>query len=317
MFKQILVTGGAGFIGSHLIDFLINRTEAKIIVLDNLYRGSLEWLEAYIAKGRVQFFNDDINNVELLIKSMHGCDLVFHLAALSNVMGSNHNLEYSFKTNVVGTYNVLRTALAEGVKRIIFTSSREIYGQPDIIPVIESSPMHAKNAYGASKIAGEQYCVVFRDNFGLDVRILRLANVYGPRDTDRVIPLFCQLLQRRQPLIIYGGHQVIDFVWIGNVVDALWRTANVGEWPGPINVGSGKGIIVLKLAEMLRDEFNLNHTKFDIRSARSIEVSKFIADITRMNNYLSLVPDRLVLEHLPETVDFYKKSNGVRKVNYV
>ena len=112
---------------------------------------------------------------------------VFHLAAQSNVMGAIENIDYSFETNVVGTYNVLKAAHAARAKRVLFASSREVYGEAQYVPVDEAHPIASKNTYGASKVAGETYCQVFATNFGLETIILRLANVYGSRDFGRVI----------------------------------------------------------------------------------------------------------------------------------
>src|SRR5207248_10684264 len=121
----------------------------------------------------------------------------------------------TFSTNVVGTFNVLSSAARLGVRRVVFASSREVYGEPISLPVDEEAPLLAINSYGASKAAGEAYCRAFRREFGLQTTVLRLANVYGPRDVGRVIPLWLQHASARQDLLVYGGRQVIDFVWIG------------------------------------------------------------------------------------------------------
>src|SRR5262249_25559920 len=146
------------------------------------------------------------------------------LAAQSNVMGAVYDADYAFSSNVTGTYNVLQAAKSAGVKRVLFTSSREVYGDPEQLPVQETSALRPKNGYGASNAAGEIYCHTAA-NEGLETSILRLANVYGTRDRDRVIPLFSQAAASGAPLTLYGGEQVLDFVWIDTVVDALIKAA--------------------------------------------------------------------------------------------
>ena len=133
------------------------------------------------------------------------------------------------------------------MRRLVFSSSREVYGEPESIPVRESAPLTAKNPYGASKIAGEAYCQVWESTTGLECQILRFANVYGPRDRDRVIPIWLERASRGEPLELYGGEQVIDFVWVGKAVEALLAAAGI-EPTGPINVGSGMGSTLPYLA---------------------------------------------------------------------
>ena len=127
---------------------------------------------------------------------MRGADVVFHLAAQSNVMGAVDDPDYSVTTNVIGTYNVLRAAAEAGVRRVVFTSSREVYGDPAVLPVDETRPLLAKNAYGASKVSGEAYCRTFAGTRGLEVEVVRLTNVYGPGDSGRVIPLWIKRCSR-------------------------------------------------------------------------------------------------------------------------
>ena len=153
---QILVTGGAGFIGSHLVARLVRNPSNSIIVLDNLHRGRIAALSEVWDK--IAFVEGDVRNRDLLANVMQGCDLVYHLAAQSNVIGAVQDLDYSFSSNVTGTFNVLQAARQAGVRRLVFTSSREVYGDPRQLPVPESDPLHPKNAYGASKVTGEMYC---------------------------------------------------------------------------------------------------------------------------------------------------------------
>jgi nucleoside-diphosphate-sugar epimerase len=229
---------------------------------------------------------------------MLGVDVVFHLAAQSNVLGAEYDREYAVSTNVLGTISVLRTALEAGVRRVVFSSSREVYGDPDILPVPETAPVRPKNGYGASKAAGEAYCNAFQQA-GLEIAVLRLANVYGPRDSDRVIPIFLRNSEREEPLVIYGGSQVVDFVWIADAVESLVRAATVPRVTEPINVGSGSGISVLDLARTILD-ITGSHSDLHMFPARSVETCGFVADTRRMQTQLGLGSSNGVAHHLAE-----------------
>jgi UDP-glucose 4-epimerase len=147
--KRILITGGAGFIGSHLIDRLALDKSKRLVLIDNLRRGRLINLEP--TGGRFEFIRGDICDRNLLERAMQGVDLVYHLAAQSNVLGAVMDLDYSFRANVIGTFEVLRAAANAGVRRLVFTSSREVYGEPTSLPVVETAPILPKNAYGRAK----------------------------------------------------------------------------------------------------------------------------------------------------------------------
>jgi UDP-glucose 4-epimerase len=226
-----------------------------------------------------------------------GVQRIYHLAAQSNVLGAVSDIEYSFSTNVVGTFNVLVAARDADVERVIFTSSREAYGEVERIPVAEDRPLIPKNAYGASKVAGEAYCRAFANAYGLDISILRLANAYGPGDQDRVIPIWLERARLGQDLELYGGDQLLDLVPIPLVVEALCRAAETSLHGAPVNVGSGTGTSLKALAERVR---TLPGVAIGSRilPARSAEVTRFVADVTRMRELLGLEPPSDPLEPL-------------------
>ncbi len=296
--SKVLVTGGAGFIGAHLVDRLVERGD-QVVVVDNMRRGHKEKLENYVRQGGVRLVEEDIRRFDTLAGAVRGCETVYHLAAQSNVMGAVSDPDFSITTNVIGTFNVLRSAAEAGVRRVVFTSSREVYGDPRSLPVAEDAPLLAKNPYGASKVAGEAYCRAFSSTHGLAVRIVRLANVYGPGDSDRVIPLWLSAAQDGRDLEVYGGEQVIDFLWVGTAVEALLFAAEAGL-PGPVNIGSGMGTRILDLAERVLRATG-SKSKITRTPARGLEVAKFVADIRVMRS-LGLSPDADPLEHLAELV---------------
>jgi UDP-glucose 4-epimerase len=303
--QRILVTGGAGFIGSHLVDFLVSQDTAAVVVIDNLKRGRMSNLAQ--SMDRIEFINGDIRDRELMRRASRGADLVFHLAAQSNVLGAVEDLDYSFSSNVAGTLEVLRAAKEAGVGRVVFTSSREVYGEVRSLPVSESAPVAPKNAYGASKAAAEMYCRIF-SNERLVVPIVRLANVYGPRDFDRVIPIFLHQALQNRPLTIYGGKQIVDFIWIDTVIQALIRAAEPGEWPGPVNVGSGRGTTILDLAERIVSAVG-SSSELRVEPQRDVEVSKFIASTEQMRQRLGLVGPPDPLAGLPGLIESMRQAH--------
>lgn len=302
---KTLITGGAGFIGSHLVNALVAR-DYKVCVLDNLSRGRKEFIKPFLSNGQVEFINGDVRNKKIVHKAMEGVKVVFHLAAQSSVLGAVSNIEYSFSTNVTGTFNVLRSARDAGVRRVVFTSSREVYGEAHQLPVDETHPLRAKNAYGASKIAGEAYCNVFRERL-LEVPILRLTNVYGTRDRDRVIPIFIRQALQGQPLTLFGGEQVIDFIWIGQVVQALLGAGFWADWPveEPVNVGSGVGTSIRDLAEKIL-QLTQAQVKINVVAPRAPEVVHFVADNRRMRALTRLSNSTNPLTNLPEVIDYWR-----------
>jgi UDP-glucose 4-epimerase len=302
-YGKVLVTGGAGFIGSHLVERLLREGTDQVVVVDNLYRnrGRLENLQSFISHPRLEFHEADIRDPDALGHAMQDVGVVYHLAAQSNVMGSVSDVDYCFSTNVVGTYNVLRAASRHGVRRVIFSSSREVYGEPIGLPVDEGDPLLPVNSYGASKLAGEAYCRAFRHVFGLQTIVLRFANVYGPRDTGRVIPLWIEQAAAGETLPVYGGKQLIDFVWIDDSVEALIRAAQIDGALPPINIASGTGTKILDLARRIA-RLTGGHGQLKVLPARPVEVTRFVANVDRMREILGMEPPLDPLSHLSSLV---------------
>jgi UDP-glucose 4-epimerase len=317
---SIVVTGGAGFIGRHLVARLwaargaFGAGDEPVVVIDNLRRGSRQALAPLEDAGAVRFIEGDVRDAALLREALRGAEYVFHLAAQSNVIGSEADPDYAFSTNVTGTYNVLQAALHHGVRRLVFASSREVYGQPARLPVPETAPLAPKNAYGASKAAGEMACRAATRG-GLELVALRLANVYGSGDSGRVIPLWLSRAVRGEDLLIYGGGQLLDFLWVGDAVSALLRAALVprvifasaGLLPAEsdeagffvaLNAGTGRGTAIRALADRVRDVLG-SDVGVQVLPARSAEVEQFVAETALMRATLGLRPDA-PLAHLPE-----------------
>jgi UDP-glucose 4-epimerase len=298
---RAIVTGAAGFIGGHLVDRLVASGQ-DVVAIDNLKRASRERLQPHIRAGAVDFVEGDVRDFETLTAKIQRGDVVYHLAAQSNVMGALDDPEYSFTTNAYGTFNILRAAVEAKAARVVFSSSREVYGEPQYTPVDEEHPLAAKNPYGASKLAGEAYCRTFSHCHNLDVAILRLANVYGAGDSGRVIPLWLGNAIAGRDLRVFGGSQVLDFVWIDLVVDALTHAGAHGL-AQPTNIGSGSGTSVLELGRRILEVTGSKSSLVRV-SSRSAEVTRFVADTARMRA-LGLQPDADPLAHLPELAAEY------------
>ena len=296
--RRILVTGGAGFIGSHLVRRLVLNGHKSITVLDNMSRGQAANLaDVWDAVG---FLRVDIRCRHAVDRLVKNTDLIFHLAAQANVIGAVEDVDYSSSTNIAGTAVVLQAARAAGVRRVVFTSSREVYGEPADLPVPETAPLCPKNAYGMSKVAGEMCCRMYTGD-GLETVIVRLANVYGSGDHGRVIPLFVENALKGRPLTLYGGNQILDFVPVDHVVDALLKAGFEQHIASPVNIGSGRGTSIGELAERIL-ELTDSRSKVSRKPSRNLDVVRFVADTTKARTLLGLEHPNDPLCRLPELI---------------
>jgi UDP-glucose 4-epimerase len=291
---RVLVTGGAGFIGSHLVNALLV-TGDDVTVLDNLHRGARTQVPA-----AARFIDGDIRDHATVEAAVAGAEVVFHLAAQSNVMGAISDRGYSFTTNVAGTFALLDAAAKSGVRRFVFASSREVYGEPASLPVPESAQLLARNPYGASKVAGEAYCRAWAQPGGMHCNILRFANVYGPGDRDRVIPLWLERARKGEDLEVYGGDQLLDFVPVSAAVQALLK-AGSDDLDGPANIASGKGTTLIALSDRILALVG-GPSRLVRQPARTAEVVRFVADVGRMRSLLGIEPPDDPLAALSELV---------------
>jgi UDP-glucose 4-epimerase len=246
-----VVTGGAGFIGSHVVDRLVD-DGYRVTVIDDLSSGRRENLasgvELVIADVTSEAAADAIRRA--------GPDLIVHAAAQISVSLSTRDPLLDARINVIGTVNVLEAARAAGASRVVFFSSGGmVYGQPDVLPVGETQPVAPENPYGTSKVAGEEYLAMYRRTFGLESTTLRLANVYGPRQDPHgeagVVAIFTRAMLADAPVTIFGdGNDERDYVYVSDVVDAVIAAAAPGG-PYRCNIGSGVGTNVNELTARL------------------------------------------------------------------
>jgi UDP-glucose 4-epimerase len=288
---RTLVTGGAGFIGSHVVDALVERGD-EVTVLDDLSTGRRENLDRALANG-AEFVDGDIRDAATVAGLCERArpEAIFHLAAQIDVRKSVADPAFDARVNVEGTVNVLRAAQTSGVRRVINTSSGgAIYGEAQTIPAPEDHPVAPEAPYGLSKFCAENYCELFTRLHGLSTVSLRYGNVYGPRQDPLgeagVIAIFCGKLLASERATIFGdGRQTRDYVYVGDVVAANLRAAE-SDARGPFNIGLGVEVSVLDLAEALRphaaDGFDPEHAP-----ERPGEVQRIALDTSRARDELA------------------------------
>jgi len=253
--RTALVTGGAGFIGSHLVDRLLAENW-RVRILDNLSTGCAERLDG--VRGTVEFLRGDIRDLALMRLAARGIEVLFHLAALPSVARSVEDPWRCNEVNVVGTLNALLAARSAGVRRFVFASSSSVYGESPALPKSEETPPNPLSPYAVSKLAGEQYCRVFYHLFGLETVCLRFFNVFGPRQDPTspyaaVIPQFLQAARNGSSPLIHGdGRQSRDFTYAANVVEGLYLAATHPNAPGGIfNIACGSACSIRDLLERI------------------------------------------------------------------
>lgn len=252
--KRVAITGGAGFIGSHLADELA--TSNSVIIIDDLSTGKKENIARLIEKDNVTFTQGSILDLSLLQKLFQGVDYVFHLAALARVPRSIEDPLITNEVNIKGTLSVLLAARDNRVRKVIYASSSSIYGDSPTLPQREDMSPSPQSPYALTKLAGEYYCNIFRQIYGLSTVCLRYFNVYGSRQDLQsqyatVIPAFIGRISQNLPPIIFGdGEQSRDFTFIEDVVQASILAAETNA-AGAYNIGGGKSITINRLAEII------------------------------------------------------------------
>ncbi|MEM2129452.1 MAG: NAD-dependent epimerase/dehydratase family protein [Candidatus Bathyarchaeia archaeon] len=255
--EKVLVTGGAGFIGSCLVKELIN-SGYFVVVLDNFCSGSIENLRRFPNKGLLEVVKGDIRDKNIVERVLKGVDAVVHLAALIDVKESVRNPLETHDVNVNGTLNVLESSVRADVKKFVFASSTAVYGDTNKLPLKEYYPIRPISPYAASKAAAESYCLVFNRCYGIKTVILRFFNVYGPGQKNSVysgvITKFLENALNDKPLIIYGdGKQTRDFIYVDDVIKAtILALEKNGLEGGIFNVCSGKPTSVNELVEIIK-----------------------------------------------------------------
>lgn len=309
---KVLVTGGAGFIGSNLADELI-KNGAKVTILDNFITGFRENLEEIT--GNFEFIEGDINDNLKLRQAVEKAEIVFHQAALPSVPRSIENPLETHQACVNGTFNVLLKSKEAGVKRVIYAASSSAYGNQKILPKEESMLPDPLSPYAAAKLMGEYYCQVFNEVYNLETLCLRYFNVFGPRQNPSsqysgVISRFVDALMANKTPVIYGdGETSRDFTYIDNVVDANIKASQTLTGIGKvINVANGDRVTLNELLETLKKITDQSDAGADYQPERSGDVKHSQANNQRAINYLGYEKKIGLEEGLQNTIRWWKQS---------
>jgi UDP-glucose 4-epimerase len=307
---KTLVTGGAGFIGSHLVERLL-KDGHDVIVLDNLSTGRAQNLSSFSQNSRLTFRTIDIIDHEAIKSSFQGIDWVFHLAALADIVPSMNNpLEYH-RANVDGTVSVVEAARQAGVKRFVYTASSSCYGLPDVFPTPETAEMRPQYPYALTKMLGEQIAMHWSHVYDLPVSSLRLFNVYGPRSRTSgtygaVFGVFLAQKLAKKPFTIVGdGEQTRDFTFVSDVVEAFLAAARSNVSGEIFNVGSGNTYKVNRLVELLGSNEVVHIPK------RPGEPACTFADTSKIRqvlNWKPLVSFERGVEIILENIDYWREA---------
>ena len=309
---KVLVTGGAGFIGSNLADELIKQG-AKVVILDNLVTGFRENLEEI--NGDFEFIEGDLNDDDAMKKAVQGVEIIFHEAALPSVPRSVENPAETHQACVNGTFNLLLKAKDAGVKRVIYAASSSTYGETLVLPKVETMRPEPLSPYAGAKLMGEYYCQIFSRVYGLEAIALRYFNVFGPRQNPSsmysgVISRFVDALMGDKTPIIYGdGETSRDFTYIANVVDANIKAAQTSKGIGEaMNCANGERISLNDLLEVLKKITGKQNVNAMYEPERVGDVKHSQADNSRAVECFGYEKLVGLEEGLIRTIDWWKNS---------
>jgi UDP-glucose 4-epimerase len=310
-FKSALVTGGAGFIGSHLVGALIS-AGCRVAVLDNLSSGNYANLKHL--SGKFSFFQDDIRDQKALTAAAQDCEVIFHLAAVVSVPQTIENPIESAEINELGSLSVFEAARKKRMQRVVFSSSCAVYGDDPRLPKRENMEPNPQSPYAVQKLAAEYYARMFYDLHGLETTVLRYFNVYGPRQDPSspysgVISIFMTKALLNEPAVIYGdGNQSRDFIYVQDVVRANLLAATTGDIGGQvINIGSGQSVRINDLWHAVCASSGRN-LKPEYASKRPGDIVASLADIGRAEEILDFECEMPFKKGLEATFEWYRKN---------
>jgi UDP-glucose 4-epimerase len=304
-----LVTGGAGFIGSHIAHRLVEAGH-EVVVLDNLFSGSRDNLAAI--EDRVRFVEGDVRNLATVEQCAAGCEVIFHEAAIVSVPLSVERPQESHDVNIQGTLNVLQAARTARTRRVVFASSAAIYGEEPTLPKVETMRPEPMSPYGVEKIAGEHYLATWSKLFAVETVALRYFNVFGPRQDPRspysgVISIFVDRILSGRPVTFYGdGLQCRDFVYVDNVVDANMLAATRDGVSGRVyNVACGKRTTLVELASLIERAAGRSVER-TFAEPRAGDIKESVADVRRAQAELGYTPVVDVEDGLKRLVQYVR-----------
>jgi nucleoside-diphosphate-sugar epimerase len=311
-FCRVLVAGGAGFIGSHIADRLIDQ-DVEVTVLDNLYAGRLENLENSRSR-KFRFVRGDVRRFSVVKRLVKDVDAVFNDAAVVSVPRSLEEPLLANEVNVGGALNLLKASVDSGVKRYVQASSASVYGNTETLPVDESLAVNPLSPYAVAELAAENYARVFYRAYGLETVCLRYFNVYGPRQTfsaySGAITIFLNKLSGGQrPLIFGDGEQTRDFVYVEDVVEANMLALNSAKAVGEaINIGTGVPYTINELVQRLQEKLDKKRLKPIYKSSRQGDVRNSYASIEKAKRMLGYKPKYSLQEGINKLVEWFQRA---------
>lgn len=312
-FSVVLVTGGAGFIGSHLVDRLLEEG-FRVRVIDNFFSGDQKNLAHHKDNKLFELVKGDIRDFHLVKKAVNGVDFVFHQAALVSVPRSCEDPVLSNEINVLGTLNLLSACVGEDVKRFIFASSCAVYGDSDVLPITEDFPVRPLSPYAIDKCACEDYARIFSETYDLETVGLRYFNVYGPRQKvgaySGVISVFINyFLDGKSPTVFGDGNQSRDFVHVKDVVNAnLLALIKQGVSGEVFNISSGKAYSINSIAKIIQKITCKESVELIYAEPRQGDIQHSYANIEKAQNMLGYKPSVKFEEGLREVVEWYSRN---------
>jgi UDP-glucose 4-epimerase len=309
--RKAIVTGGAGFIGSHIVEALVGRGY-QVVIIDNLSSGKLTNLKSIFNGNKTQFVQGTIGSLPLLRKLFSGAEYVFHQAAIASVPRSVRNPKETHIANATGTLNVLIAARDNGVKKVVYASSSAVYGDTPAPVQKEDLPPNPLSPYAVTKLAGEYYNKVFQEIYGIGGVSLRYFNVYGPRQDPKsayaaVIPLFISnVLSGKSPVIYGNGEQTRDFVFVKDVAEANILAAESGA-TGIFNIGSGNRVTVNDLSQLIIKLSGKSNIRPVYKEARPGDIMHSLSDITRARAF-GFSPGYSLEDGLKEFIDYMSRQ---------
>jgi UDP-glucose 4-epimerase len=300
---RILITGGAGFIGSYTAELLLKRGH-EVVVVDNMITGRHKNLENIL--GNIKLVEGDILDDDVVSSAIRGVDVVIHAASLTNVPESAKKADLYRMINSTGTHIMLQHSFSNGVKKFVFISTCAVYGDPLKVPIAEDAPTLPLSVYAETKLDAEGECEKYSNERGMVVAILRLFNVYGPRQTlnqySGVITQFMDRVHKAKVPIIFGdGEQTRDFVFVEDAAKAIVAAAE-NKAMGTFNVGTGKATSIKELAETMIRLTGMNNLIPAFEKPRENDVTRSVADIEQMRKAFGFVPETPLEEGLRRTL---------------
>lgn len=305
-----MVTGGAGFIGSHLVDKLVALGTIVTVYdnFDNFYGGKEENIRKHTESRSFKLVRGNILDKERLREAMSGAEVVIHLAGQAGIRYCSEHPRKAHDVNVTGTFNVLEAVKEIHVSRVVFSSSSAIFGTPEYAPIDEKHPTHPESVYGASKLAAENYCLAFSKTYGIDIVALRYFSVYGPRGRpDQAVFKFAESLTRAESPVIYGdGDQTRDFTYIDDIVNATMKAAVLPSAAGQIfNIGYGSETSINSLLALLAERMGKASIKPIYKPGYGGEFPRTLANNAKARKVLEWYPRISLREGIEKFLQWY------------